>query len=428
VIEMRVLVLGSGGREHAIAWRLRQDGSHVICAPGNGGIEKDARCLPLPLDDVPALLEAARHERIDLVVIGPEAPLAAGLADRLRAERIPVVGPSRAAARLESSKVFAKEFMTRHSIPTAAFSAHSTVADALKRLGSSETQYPLVIKADGLAAGKGVIVAHDELEARSAINRILVTREFGDAGDRLILEEFLPGREASFIVFTDGENIQPAVPAKDHKAVYDNDSGPNTGGMGAFSTDTILDETTRRIVMDQVIIPTVAGMKEEGSPFSGMLYAGLMLTPEGPRVLEFNVRMGDPEAQVILPRLQSSLTALFHAISVNALNNYRISWKTDAALCVVLVSEGYPGHYERGRAILGLEIAVEDPRIQVFHSGTRRRDGTLVTDGGRVLGVTAIAPELAGAAVAAYEAVNKIHFSGMHYRRDIGRSATGAGS
>jgi phosphoribosylamine--glycine ligase len=346
-----------------------------------------------------------------------------GLTDCLRAERIPVVGPSQAAARLESSKVFAKEFMTRHSIPTGRFSVHSTAADALKQISSSETRYPLVVKADGLAAGKGVIIAYGEQEARAAVERILVAREFGSAGDRLILEEFLPGREASFIVFTDGEDIHPAVPAKDHKAVYDNDRGPNTGGMGAFSTNDILDEATRRAVLDHVIFPTVSGMKSEGFPFSGMLYAGLMLTPGGPRVLEFNVRMGDPEAQVILPRMQSSLTELCHAISLGEIKNYRISWKPDAALCVVLASEGYPGSYPKGLPISGVEMAAEDPRIQIFHSGTRKQNGMLVTDGGRVLGVTALAPDLTEASVAAYEAVNKIHFAGVHYRRDIGRSA-----
>jgi phosphoribosylamine--glycine ligase len=421
---MRVLVVGSGGREHALVWRLRQDGSQVFCAPGNGGIESDSHCLAIPAEDMDGIRGAVRSERIDLVVIGPEAPLAAGVADRLRLEGVPVVGPSQAAARLESSKVFAKEFMVRHGIPTAGFSVHRTAEDALKRLDSPELNYPLVVKADGLAAGKGVIIAREPSEARVAVERILEAREFGTAGDQLILEEFLTGREASFIVFTDGETVHPAVPAKDHKAVYDNDRGPNTGGMGAYSVESILDESTRRLVMESVILPTVAGMKAEGNPFSGILYAGLMLTVQGPKVLEFNVRMGDPEAQVILPRLQSSLTGLFSAISSSTLKNHLPSWKSDVALCVVLVSEGYPGPYPKGRAISGLEMASEDPSIMVFHSGTRRRGNVLETDGGRVLGVTATAPDLSSAAIGAYEAVNKIHFKGMHYRRDIGRSST----
>jgi phosphoribosylamine---glycine ligase len=424
---MRILVIGSGGREHAIAWKLRRSARvrEVLCAPGNGGIGKDARCVAPAPDDLGALLGLVGREKIDLVVVGPEAPLAAGLADGLRAQGIPVVGPGKAAARLEASKIFAKEFMVRHNIPTAPFTIHRDAEEALARIGSAETGYPIVIKADGLAAGKGVVVARDQQEAREAIRRIMVAREFGAAGDQIILEDFLEGAEASFIVFTDGETILPAVPAQDHKAAYDNDQGPNTGGMGAFSTDRILNAEMQESVLRNIIRPVVAGMRAEGSLFQGILYAGLMLTAAGPRVLEFNVRMGDPEGQVILPRLDGDFAELCRALAAGRLCDYQAVWSGKAAVCVVLASEGYPGSYPKGRAITGLNMAEEDERVVVFHSGTKRQGETLVTDGGRVLGVTALADDLPAAVMAAYEAVNKIHFEGMHYRRDIGAKGMG---
>jgi len=419
---MRALVLGSGGREHALVWSLNRGGAEVLCAPGNGGIAADVRCLVVSPMDSAAVLEAVRQERVDVVVIGPEVPLAEGVADRLREGGVPVVGPSRAAARLESSKVFAKQFMARHDIPTAAFSVHSDAETAMTRIESSEVEYPIVIKADGLAAGKGVIVARSRDEARIAVHRILVAREFGEAGAQLVVEDFLRGREASFIVFTDGETIVPAVPARDHKAVYDDDRGPNTGGMGAFSSDNILAAAQQQEILEGVVQPVIEGMRSEGSPFSGMLYVGLMLTPGGPKVLEFNVRMGDPEAQVILPRLSSSSAALFEALASARLGMCRVEWTPDPAVCIVLASGGYPGKYETGKVISGLEMAVEDPRVVVFHAGTQALEGRLVTSGGRVLGVTAVSSDLQDAVVAAYEAVNKIRFEGMHYRRDIGRT------
>jgi len=419
---MRILVIGSGGREHALVWKLRQGAcvQEVICAPGNGGIEGDVRCIPVSPSDQAALLALVRRERIDLVVVGPEAPLAAGLADGLRAQGIAALGPGREAARLESSKVFAKEFMTRHGIPTAECTIHSRPQEALARFDSREVHFPIVIKADGLAAGKGVIVAQTREEARKAVETIMVERQFGDAGDRIVLEEFLEGQEASFIVFTDGTTIVPAVPAQDHKAVYDNDRGPNTGGMGAYSSDRILDPALEGMVMDQIVRPVINAMGAEGVPFQGILYAGLMLTCAGPRVLEFNVRMGDPEGQVILPRLESDFAALCEALCSGKLAEYRANWSKKAAVCVVLASAGYPGSYEKGKPISGLMMAAEDPRVVVFHSGTRRQGDTLLTDGGRVLGVTALAEDLCAAVISAYEAVNKIYFNGMHYRRDIG--------
>ncbi len=424
---MRVLVVGGGGREHALVWKLRQSPRvrEVYCAPGNAGIALEAQCVPIAAHDHSALLDFAGKEAIDLTVVGPEAPLAGGLADLLVSHGLAVVGPSQGAARLESSKVFAKEFMRRHGIPTAPCTIHIVEEDALRRLDSSDVRFPIVVKADGLAAGKGVIVARTPAEARDAVRRIMVDREFGAAGERLILEDFLEGTEASYIVFTDGENIIPAVAARDHKAAYDNDSGPNTGGMGAYSTDDILGGDLEQQVLKSIIIPAVDGMRSEGVAFRGMLYAGLMLNQGTARVLEFNVRMGDPEGQVILPRLESDFAGLCEALCGGRLGEYEVSWTKSAAVCVVLASGGYPGSYAKGKVISGLGMAEESGRIKVFHSGTRRTGDDFVTDGGRVLGVTATGADLHSAVIAAYEAVNKIHFEGMHYRRDIGAKALG---
>jgi len=421
---MRVLVIGSGGREHALVWALKRSNrvSHLVCAPGNGGIARDATCYPVSLSDHAAMLDLATSQKIDLVVVGPEAPLAAGLVDFLERHGLAAVGPTQAAARLESSKVFAKEFMARHGIPTAGFSVHGTPEQALAAVDSREVRYPMVVKADGLAAGKGVVVVRNPAEATQSIRRMMVEREFGSAGEKVVLEEFLTGKEASYIVFTDGTAVLPAVAARDHKAAYDNDEGPNTGGMGAFSTDEILTPETEKYVLEKVIYSVVRGMRDEGCTFKGMLYAGLMLTSEGPRVLEFNVRMGDPEGQVILPRLGSDFAALCESLSREELAGYRAEWSGNAAICVVLASGGYPGAYSKGKVISGIEMAEENPKVVVFHAGTRLRNASLVTDGGRVLGVTAVDRDLASATIFAYEAVNKIRFEGMHYRRDIGAS------
>ena len=419
---MRILVVGSGGREHAMVWKLRQSPhvSEVLCAPGNGGIGRDARLAPVLPENHAGLAEVVRAERIDFVIVGPEAPLASGLVDYLQERGIKAVGPGRNAARLESSKAFAKEFMARHGIPTPSFTIHQDARDALNRSESREISYPLVVKADGLAAGKGVIIARTPSEARDAINRIMVDREFGPAGDRLVLEEFLEGTEASFIVFTDGETILPAATARDHKAAYDNDAGPNTGGMGAYSTDDILGPDLEKQVLNRIVEPVIRKMSTEGNPFRGILYTGLMLTKEGPQVLEFNARMGYPEGQVILPRLDGDFALLCQAICEGRLKDFKASWKKAAAVCIVLASGGYPGPYSKGKVITGLEMAEEDGRVAIFHAGTRREGTDLVTDGGRVLGVTALAGDLASALILAYESVNKIHFDGMHYRRDIG--------
>lgn len=419
---MQILIVGSGGREHALAWKLRRSTRvrEILCAPGNGGIEGEARCVPISPLDQAALLELVRQEHIDMVIVGPEAPLAAGLTDGLREHGIAVLGPSQAAARLESSKVFAKEFMARHGIASAPFTVHSQPREALSRVDADDTRYPLVIKADGLAAGKGVVVAWSRQEAREAIRLIMVERQFGAAGDRIVLEEFLEGTEASFIVFTDGDTILPAVAAQDHKAVFDYDKGPNTGGMGAYSTESILGPELQSSILDRIVRPVIDAMRAEGAPFQGILYTGLMLTAAGPRVLEFNVRMGDPEGQVILPRLTSDFAALCEALCLGRLKDYQAVWSKEAAVCVVLASKGYPGAYVKGKVISGLKMAEEDEHVVVFHSGTRREGETLLTDGGRVLGVTAVNLDLSSAVMSAYEAVNKICFEGMHYRRDIG--------
>ncbi len=427
---MKILVIGSGGREHTIVWKLRQS-PHVqalFCAPGNGGIARDACCVPVQPHDHVAVTDFVIREKIDYVVIGPEAPLASGLVDWLKAKGIKCLGPTQKAAQLESSKVFAKDFMARHGIPTACYKIYDNAQAANEFLDSNEAHYPIVIKADGLAAGKGVIVAGTALEAQAAIQRIMIDREFGSAGDRVVVEDCLKGIEASYIVFTDGVTILPAVASRDHKAAYDNDSGPNTGGMGAYSTDDILGPELEREVLERIIQPTVSGMRMEGSPFQGILYAGLMLTNEGPQVLEFNVRMGDPECQVILPRLKSDFAELCEALCLSRLKNYKATWADGAAVCVVLASGGYPGSYSKGMVISGLKMAEEDSAIAVFHAGTRQQGEKVLTDGGRVLGVAATAGELASAVMTAYEAVNKIHFDGMHYRRDIGAKGMKAGS
>jgi phosphoribosylamine--glycine ligase len=418
---MKILVIGSGGREHALAWKLASSPhtTELYCAPGNAGIGEIAKCLPANVNDPIVLASLAEAILADLTVIGPEAPLVAGVAEAFRARGLRMVGPSSAAARLEGSKIFAKEFTTRHSIPTARFVAcdsPETAREALRR----EFQFPVVVKADGLAAGKGVRIASDQLEFDAAINEMMVERVFGEAGSRLLLEECLVGREASVMIFTDGRDYKTIVPAQDHKRAYDGDQGPNTGGMGSFSTPDLIDEATLARVASEIIEPTLAGMAAEGSPFSGVLYAGLMLTADGPKLIEFNARLGDPETQAVLVRLESDLVEIFEAVIDGHIGSKSIEWSDDSSVCVVAASGGYPGSFEKGKPITGLEEAQSVEGVVIFHSGTVRDDQCgFLTSGGRVLGVTARASTLHQARTRAYEAMRHINFDGLHYRSDI---------
>ena len=420
---MKVLVVGSGGREHTLSWKLAQSPrvTELLAAPGNPGIARHARCLSIRERDVEALREAALRERVDLTVVGPELPLSLGLADRFRERGLAVFGPSQAAARLESSKAFAKDLMARHGIPTARFRAFTEAGPA--RAWCRELGAPLVVKADGLAAGKGVMICRTLPEADTAVAQCLDERAFGAAGASVVIEEFMEGEEASFFAVTDGAAILPLASAQDHKTVFDGDQGPNTGGMGAYSPAPVVDVGMTERVMAEIVRPTVAAMAKEGVPFAGFLYVGLMITRDGPRVVEFNCRFGDPECQVVIPRLAGDLLPLLDAVARGAGIPASVSWTPDASVCVVMSSGGYPGPYETGRPITGLTEAEALPGVRVFHAGTALRDGALVTAGGRVLGVQALGGTVRAAVDAAYAAVARIRFEGAHFRRDIARRA-----
>jgi phosphoribosylamine---glycine ligase len=424
---MKILVVGGGGREHALVRALNRSPQNpeILCAPGNGGIEADARCFPVSADDVEGLVDLAQQEAPDLVVVGPEAPLIAGLADRLTAEGMAVLGPSAAAARLEGSKGFVKDLAHEHGIPTAAYGRFSDAASARAYL--AERGAPVVVKADGLAAGKGVIMARTPDEAEAAIDGMFGGR-FGAAGQEVVLEEWLEGEEASFFVLTDGETVLPFGTAQDHKRVGEGDTGPNTGGMGAYSPAPILTPEMCETVMARIIQPTLAAMAARGTPYRGILYAGLMLTAEGPKLIEYNVRFGDPEAQVVLPRLKSDLTALFMAAAKGRLKECAPpEWAEETALTVVMAAKGYPGQYRKGSAIQGLTVAESLPGVQIFHAGTARRDGGLFATGGRVLNVTALGADVAEAQARAYAAVDRIGWPEGFCRRDIGWRALAGG-
>ena len=418
---MKVLVVGSGGREHTLAWQVKKSRelSKLYCAPGNAGTAQLATNVPISADDLDGLLAFALSEQIDLTVVGPETPLVAGIVDRFREAGQPVVGPTAAAALLEGSKAFAKDFMKRHGIPTADYQAFDSPEEAEAALKNGRFQFPLVLKADGLAAGKGVFVCPDLEESLKAVTLVMRERKFGASGSQLVAEEFLEGEEASFMVFSDGSLALPMAPSQDHKAIYEGDQGPNTGGMGAYSIDAILAPQDCQQILEQIIDPTIRGMSEEGRPYCGILYAGLMMTSQGPKVLEFNVRLGDPETQVVLPRIKSDLLTVLQAMAMDNLKGVEIEWSEDAVVCVVVASEGYPNSYEQGKEISGLDMAAEDQNTFVFHAGTDLKGDKTVTSGGRVLGVTSQAPSLQKAIVKAYEGVNKIHFEGMYCRRDI---------
>jgi len=419
---MKVLVIGSGGREHAIVWSLLKNRKvdKVYCCPGNAGISRMAECLDIRSDDFKALTDLARYEWIDFTVVGPEQPLAAGIVDAFQKEGLKIIGPVQRAAMLEASKVFAKEFMRDHGIPTAAykvFSSYLHVEEHLRMMGA-----PVVIKADGLAAGKGVVVALTVEAAMDAARLIMKERAFGDAGDRVVVEECIEGEEASFMVFTDGRTILPMVSAQDHKRAYDGDRGPNTGGMGAYSPAPVVTPAMEKIVMDTIMRPVINGLRKGGIKYKGFLYAGLMIRDGRPYVLEFNCRFGDPEAQAVLMRLETDFLDILTAIHDETLDGLDLRWKPGASVCVVMASGGYPGGYENGKIITGIDSRY-GADVQIFHSGTVFRDNQPVTSGGRVLGVTALGRDVADARAKAYEAVGKINFQGAHYRKDIAHRA-----
>jgi phosphoribosylamine---glycine ligase len=422
---VKILLVGGGGREHALAWKIAQSPlvEHMWAAPGNPGIARHARCLDLAVDDADGLAGFAAGHDVDLVVVGPEQPLVAGLADALRAKGLAVFGPSRRAAAIEGSKAFAKRLMAGHGIPTARFATFDDPVAA--RRYARELGAPCVVKTDGLAAGKGAIVCATLAEADTAIAQCMERREFGAAGATVVIEEFMRGEEASFFVLAGAGGVLPLAAAQDHKTVFDGDRGPNTGGMGAFSPVAAVDAAMQDRVMREIVEPTLAALAAEAAPYAGVLYVGLMLTAEGPRVVEFNCRFGDPECQAIMLRMEEDLVPLLLAVARGERLPAPPPWTNAgrAAVCVAVASGGYPGRYTTGQEITGVDAAEARPGVQVFQAGTARRQGRLVTAGGRVLGVTAVAEDLTAAIAAAYEGVSRSHFEGMHYRSDIGRKA-----
>jgi phosphoribosylamine--glycine ligase len=422
---MKVLVVGGGGREHALAWKLSQSPKvkQLFCAPGNPGIARVAQCVEIRSDDLEGLLSFAQSHKIDLTVVGPELPLTLGVVDRFQQAGLRIFGPTKAASLIEGSKVYAKQFMKTYQIPTAKAQSFDSAEKALAYI--RHQPFPLVVKAEGLAAGKGVVIVQTLGEAETAIHQIMESKVFGSAGDRIVIEEFLVGEEATVLIFTDGRGISLMPASQDHKRLKDRDQGENTGGMGAYApapvvTPEILDQVVRRIVK-----PTLQGLSKEGSPYKGILYVGLMICQDGPKVLEFNCRLGDPEAQVVLPLLDNDLVDVIEAVIEDRLDRASIRWKSASTLCVVLASAGYPGKPKTGQPIGGLDEAEQLDQVFVFHAGTALRRKKVVTNGGRVLGVTALGSDLRSARDRVYEAVDKIHFQGMQYRKDIGARAMG---
>jgi len=422
---MRILVLGGGGREHALVWKLRQSprATEIFCAPGNAGIAREASCIPADLRSVDELVQLAHRARPDLTVVGPELPLTLGVVDEFERRGLAIFGPSQKAAHLEASKAFAKEFMQRVHIPTAKYAICRNpveVQDALSLFSS-----PTVVKADGLAAGKGVVIAKTKEETSTIASEMLARKFVGDAGAQVVLEECLRGEELSFLVLTDGNTVVPLVPSRDHKRVGDGDTGPNTGGMGAYSSDELLSSTMQDWIMKHIAKPVVDVLRAEGVPYKGVLYIGLMMTARGPMVLEFNCRFGDPETQAVLFRLKSDLVEICESVAKGTLPTEPLRWSPDPSVCVVLASGGYPGTFASGKPISGLDQVDKLPNVKVFHAGTAHSGNQIVTAGGRVLGVTASGPTLDAAASRAYEAAERIRFEGMQYRRDVGRFPVG---
>jgi phosphoribosylamine---glycine ligase len=422
---MKILVVGSGGREHALVWKLGGEPgvSEVVCAPGNPGIARAARLAPIPATDLEGLLALARAEAVDLTVVGPEVPLALGIADLFQSNGLAIFGPAKAAAALESSKVFAKTFMARHGIPTARYRVCDDAGSAYAVVAGGELGFPIVVKADGLAAGKGVVVAPDRAAADEAIRAAMEDRQFGDAGTRVVLEECLKGPEVSFFALCDGRRGVPLMSAQDHKRVFDGDQGPNTGGMGAFAPSPLLDSAMGKQVMDEIVSPVVTGMRADGHEYRGFLYAGLMLTCDGPKVIEFNVRFGDPEAQVVLPMIAEELAPHLRAAAAGRLDTAPLTFRPEKHVGVVLASKGYPGPIKAGVPISGLATAEALDDVLVFHAGTRLDGRSVVTAGGRVLTIVGRGADYDEAIRRAYDGVGKIEFDGMQYRRDIGQKA-----
>ncbi len=424
---MKILVIGSGGREHALVWKLSQSphARKIFCTPGNAGISQLAECIPFKGDDIPGLAEFANKEKINFTVVGPEVSLCAGIVDEFSRRGLSIFGPDKAAARMEASKVFSKRIMAKYKVPTAAFEIFDDPDQARKYI--DKINAPCVVKADGLAAGKGVVVAQNPDEAKQAVAAMMEERVFGSAGDKIIVEDCLQGQEASILVFTDSREVIPLASSQDHKRVFDGDKGPNTGGMGAYSPAPIVTRPIFREILEKIVYRTIDGLMKEGITYKGVLYAGVMLTPEGPKALEFNVRFGDPETQAILPRFKSDLLEVMMATSNRTLSKVvksgGLQWDNRACACVVCASGGYPGAYQKDKEISGLEDAAKINDAMVFHAGTMLEGGKCLTAGGRVLGVTGLGRTIKDAVNKAYLAVDKIHFEGMHFRRDIGSKA-----
>jgi phosphoribosylamine--glycine ligase len=422
---MKILVVGNGGREHALVWKIRQSPlvKEVYCAPGNAGIAEQADCVPIDTSNIVEVADFAQSIKADLTVVGPELPMVLGIGDEFRRRGLSIFCPSRKAAEIEGSKAFAREFMQRHNIPSPRYEICGSPDEAKAFVKRAPFGYPLVVKADGLASGKGTVVAENEAEALDAVASIMSEKKFGSAGARIVMEEFLLGDEVSFLVFSDGSRVVPMISVQDHKRLSDGDSGPNTGGMGTVAPSTNMSLDVHKQIMQDIILPTVKGLDAEGRRYQGVLYAGLMMTDAGPKVLEYNARFGDPETQVIMARMRSDLVPVLKGVADGQLGDVKMEWTKEPAVCVVLAAGGYPNEVETGKEVKGLAALKGVPDLQVFHAATALKDGKVVTVGGRVLGITALGQNLDAAVQRAYDAADKIHFDGMQFRKDIGAKA-----